>query len=418
MNKINTLYKFKNRATDDEIVENIEDGLNLDISNFAILICAILIASVGLNMNSVAVIIGAMLISPLMGAIIGIGYGIGTYNEAYIKRSFIIFIIEIIVSLVTATVYFSLTPITGATSEMLARTTPTIFDVIIAFVGGTAGMIGLSRERPGNVLPGVAIATALMPPLCTAGYGIATLNLKIFLGAGYLFLINSFFIAISTFLVVKALKLPKKVFLNKEREKKIKGLIIVLSIIVIIPSIVSAGTMVAKSIEEHNLTSFINDEISQNSYVLNKSINQQKKEIDLVVVGNRITDGDIKALDSKLQNYGFSGYTLKVTQDQDINIGSYLNNMKNKDGQMVKDVILENNENKDFQNVGKELKSLYPEISDVVIGEGQNTLSSENTDKILLVYIKDKEPEKLNKTNLENYLKTATGYSNIILKIN
>ena len=196
---VKEIYKFKNRASDEEIIQNINDGLNLDISNFAILICAILIASIGLNMNSVAVIIGAMLISPLMGAIIGIGYGIGTYNTDYIKKSFVLLIFEIAISLATATLYFLLTPVKGASAEMISRTTPTIFDVVIAFVGGTAGMIGLSRKRPGNVLPGVAIATALMPPLCTAGYGIAHLNIKIFLGAGYLFFINSFFIAFQLF---------------------------------------------------------------------------------------------------------------------------------------------------------------------------------------------------------------------------
>ena len=188
-------YQFtRNQASNEEIHENIVEGMNVYGSNFIILMCAILIASIGLNMNSVAVIIGAMLISPLMGAIIGIGYGVGTYDFRMIRRGIKILIISIIISVVTSTVYFTITPITTAGSEILARTSPTIWDVIIAIVGGIAGMIGLTRNKSSNVIPGVAIATALMPPLCTAGYGIATRQINIFLGAGYLFLINGFFI--------------------------------------------------------------------------------------------------------------------------------------------------------------------------------------------------------------------------------
>lgn len=211
-------YQFtRNQASNEEIHENIIEGINMYGSNFIILMCAIIIDSIGLNMNSVAVIIGAMLISPLMGPIIAIGYGVGTFNLRLIRRSIRVLIIAIIISVVTSTVYFTITPITTAGSEILARTSPTIWDVIIALVGGIAGMVGLTRKKTSNVIPGVAIATALMPPLCTAGYGIATRKISIFLRAGYLFFINGFFIAIATFIVTKALKIPNKSNVDYEK---------------------------------------------------------------------------------------------------------------------------------------------------------------------------------------------------------
>ena len=216
-------YQFtRNQATNEEIYDNILDGMNMYGSNFIILMCAIIIASIGLNMNSVAVIIGAMLISPLMGSIIGIGYGVGTYNLKLLEKAFKVLVISILISIVTSTIYFSITPITTAGSEILARTSPTIWDVIIALVGGIAGMIGLTRNKSSNVIPGVAIATALMPPLCTVGYGIATRQINIFLGAFYLFFINGFFIAIATFIVTKALRIPTKSFVDSEKQKKNK----------------------------------------------------------------------------------------------------------------------------------------------------------------------------------------------------
>ena len=223
INKDKFIYEFtRNQATHEEIHENILEGMNVHGANFIILMCAIIIASVGLNMNSTAVIIGAMLISPLMGSIIGIGYGVGTYNVRLIKEAFKILAISIAISIITSTFYFSITPITTAGSDILARTSPTIWDVIIAFVGGIAGMIGITRNKSSNVIPGVAIATALMPPLCTAGYGLATKQYHIFLGAGYLFIINCFFITISTVIVTKALNLPTRINVCDSKEKRVK----------------------------------------------------------------------------------------------------------------------------------------------------------------------------------------------------
>ncbi|MDD3724690.1 MAG: DUF389 domain-containing protein, partial [Bacteroidales bacterium] len=192
----------------DFINEEIKKGVQFRGTNLWILIFAILVASVGLNMNSTAVIIGAMLISPLMGPINGVGYSIATYNFPLLRESLRNFGYAIGISLITSTLYFILTPISTAQSELLARTSPTIYDVLIALFGGFAGIVAISSRNKGNVIPGVAIATALMPPLCTAGYGLATMQFKFFYGAFYLFTINSVFIAIASMLISQILKFP------------------------------------------------------------------------------------------------------------------------------------------------------------------------------------------------------------------
>ncbi|MDE7150718.1 MAG: TIGR00341 family protein, partial [Candidatus Amulumruptor sp.] len=178
-----------------EAEESIRDGVSFKGTNIVILILAILIASLGLNTNSTAVIIGAMLISPLMGPIIGSGLGVGVHDFDLIKRSLRNLAMAAGFSVIASTVYFLISPVNEQHSELLARTSPTIYDVLIAFVGGFAGILAIASRNKGNVLPGVAIATALMPPLCTAGYGLATWQLHYFFGAFYLFIINSIYIA-------------------------------------------------------------------------------------------------------------------------------------------------------------------------------------------------------------------------------
>ena len=183
-----------------------------------ILVLAILIASLGLNTNSTAVIIGAMLISPLMGPIIGIGLGVGICDFALIKRALRNLVMAAGFSVVASTIYFIISPVSEGHSELLARTSPTIYDVLIGFVGGFAGILAIGSTSKGNVIPGVAIATALMPPLCTAGYGLATLQFNYFFGASYLFIINSIYIAFATFLGVKLLRYKTADTVDNNRE--------------------------------------------------------------------------------------------------------------------------------------------------------------------------------------------------------
>src|SRR5574344_98110 len=208
-------------------INNIEKSTEFRGDNVWILFCAIIIASVGLNVNSTAVIIGAMLISPVMGPIMGVGLSIGIRDNDLLFKSLKNLLIATIFSVLTSTLYFYLTPIDEAQSELLARTSPTIYDVMIALFGGLAGIVALFTKDKGNVIPGVAIATALMPPLCTAGFGLATGDIYYFLGAFYLYFINSVFISLATYIGVRVMKFKKLDYANHEREKKVKKYILI-----------------------------------------------------------------------------------------------------------------------------------------------------------------------------------------------
>lgn len=231
-------------ASQEKIYSRIVDGSKIHGSNMCILMLAIFIASIGLNMNSTAVIIGAMLISPLMSSILSAAYGTASADMHLFKKSIVGLGIQVLICLVTSMLYFIVSPISTSTSELLARTQPTIWDVLIALFGGTAGIIGITRKEKSNVIPGVAIATALMPPLCTCGYGIATRQWNFLLGAGYLFLVNTYFIFLSSTVILLILKVPMKKTISQQLYKKVKKVLIRNTIIMIIPSIIVAYGMV------------------------------------------------------------------------------------------------------------------------------------------------------------------------------
>lgn len=250
--KIKEIFSLTNDTADySEIKERIIGGSNVTGTNLCILMLAILVASIGLNMNSTAVIIGAMLISPLMGSIQAMGYSVAASDMNQFKKSGIGFLFQIMICLITSTLYFRLSPISTQTSELLARTQPNIWDVLIACCGGLAGMIGVTRTEKSNVIPGVAIATALMPPLCTCGYGIAHSNMRIALGAGYLFLVNTYFIFLASVFVLVLLNIPKEGTFTKQQRKKLRRKLIVNTILITIPSLIFAGVMV-KQADENN----------------------------------------------------------------------------------------------------------------------------------------------------------------------
>lgn len=414
-------YHFtRNQASYEEIHENILEGMNVHGANFIILMCAIIIASIGLNMNSVAVIIGAMLISPLMGSIIGIGYGVGTYNAELLKSAFKILGISILISIITSTIYFKLTPITTAGSEILARTSPTIWDVIIAFVGGIAGMVGLTRNKSSNVIPGVAIATALMPPLCTSGYGIATKQIEIFLGAGYLFFINGFFISISTFIVTKALGVPTKTSVDSERQKRFKRFIITLSIIVMIPSMISAIVMIRGTINDKNLNDFINEEL-QHQYVLNKTIDEKYNTITLVTVGERITTNELEDLSKKLSYYGLGDKKLIINQNKSelSIIEKYINNIRNDENSFINNLneIVKNKQIEfDKEAIFKEIKAIYPKIEKLYIGYLDGETEKDSSIPIIIIY-SDNQSIKNSKVNIENWFRTRMNSQNVMVYI-
>ncbi|MEQ8324532.1 MAG: DUF389 domain-containing protein [Vicingaceae bacterium] len=275
-----------------------------------ILAFSILIASIGLNVNSVAVIIGAMLISPLMGPILGVGLSLAINDWATLNKSLRNFAIAIVLSVLTSALYFSITPLDFEQSELLSRTRPTILDVLVAFFGGFAGIIAGSRKEKSNVVPGVAIATALMPPLCTAGYGLANLNWSYFLGATYLFFINSVFIALSTYLVVRYLKFPKidQMEVNKARKYRI-GLIAFL-VVTIIPSIWIFYRVIQETRYVINAERFIAEQcFFDGSELISKKItyNDSASVIDLYYIGSKVDEDKELFMRDRLTDYRISG---------------------------------------------------------------------------------------------------------------
>ena len=227
----------KDVATREQIRESLISGGRVTGTNMCLLVLAILIASIGLNVNSTAVIIGAMLISPLMGTIHAFAYGTATSDSALSVRSVLGFAMQVLISLCASTLYFTISPLSDATSELLARTQPTIWDVLIAICGGVAGIIGVTRKEKSNVIPGVAIATALMPPLCTCGYSIANGNWLMLSGAAYLFLINAYFIFLSASVILVILRIPKTQELSSAAWQSMRRRMIIAAVIIVLPSI-------------------------------------------------------------------------------------------------------------------------------------------------------------------------------------
>lgn len=291
---------------------NIIEDSDFTKETLFILVCAMVIASIGLNTNSVAVVIGAMLISPLMSPIQSLGLGLSTGNLRRIYLSLFRLGIFVLISVISSTFYFLVSPINDVTPQILARTSPTLWDVLIAIFGGIAGVIGKTNEDGGNVVPGVAIATALMPPLCVVGFGIAHGNLKIFLGAGYLFIINMFFIMIATLV---GLKIYYGDIFEGKRRMPLKQQVIfyIGSLLIVLPSIYTATILVQDTARDNSLKKFISKELN-NYYVFDDSINKKNKVITLKIVGDNIKNQDIKNLEKKLGKYNLGKYSLNIKQ--------------------------------------------------------------------------------------------------------
>ena len=304
-----------NKNSKIDVITQITNGINFQGANLWILICAIFIASLGLNVNSTAVIIGAMLISPLMGPIIGMGLAIGIADLDLFKQSIKNYLLSTFISVVTATIYFTLSPITDAQSELLARTSPTLYDVLIALFGGAAGFLAISTKGRNNVLPGVAIATALMPPLCTAGYGLAVQNTSYFFGAFYLYFINTVFIAFTTCLGVRLLHFQRKEFVNREQMKRVNLYIVSIIIITILPASYMTWNIIKQSVFENNIEKFITKELSYSgTNILSHEYDLQTKTLHVVAVGNPISADAIAKAQKTMTDYQLEGYKLKIIQ--------------------------------------------------------------------------------------------------------
>ena len=310
------------KAGDVATIESLKGDVEFRGTKLWILICAILVASIGLNVNSTAVIIGAMLISPLMGPIIGFGLGFGIADLDLVRKSLRNLALTTLFSILTATIYFLLTPLDQPGSELLGRTEPSLYDVLIAFFGGAAGLIAGSSKSKGQVLPGVAIATALMPPLCTAGFGLATGNWAFFFGAIYLYIINSVFIAFATFVMVRIMRFPMKSVASGDMRKRSYRWITVIAVCTLIPSIYLSIRLVRDSYQEQRAKQFVADHFAPPAHqVIRQSFvradGDKRPYIDVVLIGKPLSSQTIDSIATLLPSYGLSNFDLQVHQGID-----------------------------------------------------------------------------------------------------
>ncbi|HNW72900.1 MAG: TIGR00341 family protein [Bacteroidales bacterium] len=399
----------------DSVYEEIKKGIVFKGTNLWILFFAIIVASVGLNMNSTAVIIGAMLISPLMGPINGMGYSIATYDFELFRKSLKNFSFAILTSLIASTTYFVLSPLSTASSELLARTSPTIYDVLIALFGGLAGIIAISSKQKGNVIPGVAIATALMPPLCTAGYGLATLQFHFFFGAFYLFTINTIFIAIASVWVSQLLKFPNRSIIDEGKKKKINRIISLIIAVVLLPSIFFGYKMVKQEEFLRKANQYVSDvSLFEGNYLLKHDIDVKSNKIILVYGGTELTKNQKQTIIKKSQNFNINNATILIEQGlnlsslDDKNIELYqlkgeiinLNFSLNKKNFEIDSMI---NRQKFGETLLKEIITIFPQIEGCLFTESlffyDNVKTPNRTPVVILSFrsnIRDADKRKIN----------------------
>ena len=413
-----------------ETIESIRKGIEFKGTNLWVLIFATFVASLGLNTNSTAEIIGAMLISPLMGPIMGFGLGLGISDFDLIKRSFRNFATATVFSVITSTLFFLISPISEAQSELLARTQPTVYDVLIAFFGGLAGIVASSTKSKGNVIPGVAIATALMPPLCTAGYGLASGNLIYFLGAFYLYFINSVFISLATFIGVRVMHFQRKEFVDKNREKTVRKYIILIVILTMCPAVYLTFGIIKSTFYEAAANRFINEQLGfENTQVLDKKVSYEHKEVRVVLIGSEVPDASISIARSKLKEYKLEDTKLIVLQgmnNEAVDVSSiramvmedfYKNSEQRLQEQKVKITQLETTlqQYKSYDEMSRtlvpELKVLYPSITTLSIAHSLEVqVDSMKTDTVTLAVMKfAKHPTNTEKEKISEWLKARVG---------
>ena len=423
MSMIRTFIKMFNlhEGEDDraKTLEIIKQNISFTGANMWILACAIIVASVGLNVNSTAVIIGAMLISPLMGPIVGAGFALGIYDFGLLKKSLRNLAISTIIGLVFSTLYFYVSPFKDVQSEILARTSPNIYDILIAFFGGIVGVIAVTRVEKGNPIPGVAIATALMPPLCTAGFGIATGNWSFFVGAFYLYCINCVFIGIATFLIIKYLKYPPKEQVDAKQQKQVRNIITALILVMLLPSAYLAYSLYKEQELKKNIDVFIKNEFVDNGYTIvykRTDLKSQNKKIELGFLTKRFDDKEIASYNKKLKKYAGNDTKLVILQDSTDRLlslkGDILNEIqgnKKVDSRDVKIATLENEiaQNKfDDVSIYNESKILFPSIEKFSIANHNFLMQKDSVYKETVVIISSKKPlDKVESKKFEDWLK-------------
>ncbi len=429
-NALQELFSLKGDSADDaEIDERLRAGVSMQGTNLWVLMFAIFIASIGLNVNSTAVIIGAMLISPLMGPIMGVGYGVGILDLALIRHGLKNLAIATLIGLVTSTAYFLLSPLHGATTELLARTSPSIWDVLIALFGGLAGIVGMTRKQPSNVIPGVAIATALMPPLCTAGYGLATVQWSFAFGALYLFSINCVFIATASALAIRAFHVQRKQFVNAATERRVRlalGLIVVATMV---PSLYLAYKLVGEEVFRSRATLFVNQQLERpGTHVTDVSVDASTKRIEVSLVGAVISKTDLTSVMDRLSQAGLGDANLRVFQtgDQHVDVAtlraSVVGDLYDRSQaaleestKQLQQIQAERNALKAagdrFKAIPLEIRALYPTIDDVMIADALewDSKSAQNDQKTVVVIVRSHKPlGRRDQERLEQWVRART----------
>lgn len=402
--------------------------------NVFILACAIIIASVGLNVNSIPVIIGAMLISPVMGPILGFGFALGTKDTHLLKDSLLNFAVMVGISIVSSTLYFVLSPLNMANpTELLARTNPTIYDVLVALFGGVAGILEISRKKKGTVLAGVAIATALMPPLCTIGFGISVLNWKYIVGALYLFTINSIFIALATFAAVKYLHYPE--VSGSEKSHRLTPVMTwVLMLAIIIPSVFSAVQM----IKENNLNINVSKLVEENKtigggFIYDYKIDDSVKpvRVELYMAGEELSADQKEILYANAEHYGIMRSQLLFHEDatmsrETISEAEIVKGIYEHADRQVKalndSLSCVNNELERYKTqilpveaVLRELTAQYPQVSDLTLARGKSQTASDVkcNDAVVAIVSSLKPLSSTDREKVERWLCARLGIDNI-----
>ena len=423
-------------ASQEEVNSNIQKGIMIRGTNLWVLIFAIFIASLGLNTNSTAVIIGAMLISPLMGPIIGMGYSMGVYDFRLLKESLRNFLIMIVVSLATSALFFTLPLITTTQSELLARTQPTTYDILIALFGGLAGMVAQTRkDRTGTVIPGVAIATALMPPLCTVGYGLATFQFRFMLGALYLFTINSLFIALASFIVTRIMKFKMIGEIEEHRLKKLQNLMILVIVLVTLPSVLIAVSIIQRSSFEANYKKFVDEAFNyDNTFVVesNCQFNPGRKKqsvIEVRLFGEPLSDNVINNIRGQMSSvYHLPNADLVVRQSNQEGGGIAITALQSNYTEMLNEknrqisylqerlASLGTADTLAVSSMSRELGVFVPDISDMSmqrhISYNINGAATDTTYICIISFRDDLEAEP-DMDLIKHWLTNRTGASNI-----
>lgn len=426
------LLDLREDQADPEVIDqNVRSGVVFRGTNLWLLLFAMIIASIGLNVNSTAVIIGAMLISPLMGPIIGAGYGTAIGDHRLLRRSIWNLAIAAGASVAVSAAYFSLSPLSTAHSELLARTTPTVWDVGIAFFGGLAGIVGMTRREKSNVLPGVAIATALMPPLCTAGYGVATLNLSFFLGAFYLFFINSVFIGAAAVAMSRLMHLPVAHHLDDAARRRALRWISVIVVGTALPSLYSANKLVRAEVFSARAHHFLTEAMpaDEQRLVASSEVDAATQTIRVTVIGEALSPEAQALLTRSLPAYGLAGAKLVVNQSaqatldiddlrQDVTEDLYRSTLAMLEARSSRIAELEQRlarvetQGADNARITAELKSLLPEAEQVVVTSGTD---GENASTVIALVQQKAALTKEDQQRTEAWLKQRTGATRAVL---